>query len=66
MSCLAGCTSGPRTYSIPQHIDFDVATGEWTVATSGVGGAEQLPEWIGVYSTCQGERREGVWIVPGT
>jgi hypothetical protein len=59
LSFLGGCSSSPRVYAIPTHIDFEVATGAWSVATSGEGSAEQLPEWVGVYSTWQGERREG-------
>jgi len=63
---LSGCQTGPRIYDIPTHIDFDVATGAWSVVTSGTGGVEQLPQTIPVFSTWQGERREGVWVVLGS
>jgi hypothetical protein len=53
-------------YAIPTHIDFDVATGQWSVITSGEGTREQLPDWVGVYSIWQGERCEGVRFVPTT
>ncbi|GEM_PF-1307685 len=39
---IGGCASGPRTYSIPQQIKFDTATGVWSVKTEGSGGVEQL------------------------
>ncbi len=63
---LTGCSTKPRIFAIPTHIDLDVATGAWRVVTAGTGGEELLPETIGVFSNWQGERREGVWIVPGT
>ena len=63
---LVGCAGSPRQFALPTHIDFDVATGAWSVATAGVGGAEQLPEWVGVYSTWKGERCDGVRFVPGS
>ncbi len=66
LALLTGCETAPRTYAIPTHIDFDVAAATWTVVTSGEGNAEQLPERVPVFSLWQGERREGVWVVPGT